>query len=299
MKQRFILLALMLIYPCVNMLSSEESKDSKRVIIICAHPDDCEITSGGLALLFTAAGHEVKCVSLTNGNKGHQSYNPIELAAVRLKETEEVAKRLKCAYEVVNINDGELLPTLENRLKVIRLIREWKADVVITHRPFDYHPDHRNASLLVQDAAFMVTVPQMLPEVPAIKNNPLFLYTRDRFTTPLPFRSDIVIDITPVTKEKANLLDAHVSQVYEWLPWINQSKDVIPSDKEGRLNYLEKNYVIRRGVITEKDKELLYKWYRYTDLSNVKAIESFQICEYGKQPTEAEIRNLFPGYSAQ
>ena len=153
MKQRFILLVLLLIFPCVNMLSSEESKDSKRVIIICAHPDDCEITSGGLALLFTAAGHEVKCVSLTNGNKGHQSYTPIELAAVRLKETEEVAKRLKCAYEVVNINDGELLPTLENRLKVIRLIREWKADVVITHRPFDYHPDHRNASLLVQDAA--------------------------------------------------------------------------------------------------------------------------------------------------
>ncbi|MDD3508373.1 MAG: PIG-L family deacetylase, partial [Parabacteroides sp.] len=267
MKQRFILLVLLLIFPCVNMLSSEESKDSKRVIIICAHPDDCEITSGGLALLFTAAGHEVKCVSLTNGNKGHQSYTPIELAAVRLKETEEVAKRLKCAYEVVNINDGELLPTLENRLKVIRLIREWKADVVITHRPFDYHPDHRNASLLVQDAAFMVTVPQMLPEVPAIKNNPLFLYTRDRFTTPLPFRSDIVIDITPVIKEKANLLDAHVSQVYEWLPWINQSKDVIPSDKEGRLNYLEKNYVIKRGFITEKDKELLYKWYRYTDLS--------------------------------
>ena len=299
MKQRFILLALLLIFPCVNMLSSEESKDSKRVIIICAHPDDCEITSGGLALLFTAAGHEVKCVSLTNGNKGHQSYTPIELATVRLKETEEVAKRLKCAYEVVNINDGELLPTLENRLKVIRLIREWKADIVITHRPFDYHPDHRNASLLVQDAAFMVTVPQMLPEVPAIKNNPLFLYTRDRFTTPLPFRSDIVIDITSVIKEKANLLDAHVSQVYEWLPWINQSKDVIPSDKEGRLNYLEKNYVIKRGFITEKDKELLYKWYRYTDLSKVKAIESFQICEYGKQPTEAEIRDLFPGYSAK
>ena len=108
-----------------------------------------------------------------------------------------------------------------------------------------------------------------------------------------------MIDITSVIKEKANLLDAHVSQVYEWLPWINQSKDVIPSDKEGRLNYLEKNYVIKRGFITEKDKELLYKWYRYNDLSNVKAIESFQICEYGKQPTEAEIRDLFPGYSAK
>ena len=108
-----------------------------------------------------------------------------------------------------------------------------------------------------------------------------------------------MIDITSVIKEQANLLDAHVSQVYEWLPWINQSNDIIPSDKEGRLNYLEKNYVIKRGFITEKDKELLYKWYRYTDLSKVKAIESFQICEYGKQPTEAEIRDLFPGYSAK
>ena len=238
--------------------------------------------------------------SSSAGNQGSITQSQLQIYHYKnLSATPKLIWSPANTFEVVNINDGELLPTLENRLKVIRLIREWKADVVITHRPFDYHPDHRNASLLVQDAAFMVTVPQMLPEVPAIKNNPLFLYTRDRFTTPLPFRSDIVIDITPVIKEKANLLDAHVSQVYEWLPWINQSNDIIPSDKEGRLNYLEKNYVIKRGFITEKDKELLYKWYRYTDLSKVKAIESFQICEYGKQPTEAEIRDLFPGYSAK
>ena len=75
------------------------------------------------------------------------------------KEVMEVARRLGVTTEVLDIHDGELLPTLENRRTITRLIREWKADIVIAHRPNDYHPDHRYTGILVQDAAFMVIVP--------------------------------------------------------------------------------------------------------------------------------------------
>src|SRR5690606_6137124 len=136
--------------------------------------DDCEVGAGGLAILYAQQGHRVKFVSMTNGDKGHHRMAPDALAERRHAESMEAARRIGINYEVLNIPDGELMPTLENRHEVIRLIREWDADIVISHRPNTYHADHRYTGILVQDAAFLVMVPHIVSEVRALEANPLF-----------------------------------------------------------------------------------------------------------------------------
>jgi LmbE family N-acetylglucosaminyl deacetylase len=283
----------------VNANEKNATKEKKtRVIVICAHPDDAELTTGGTTLLLTRLGYKIKYVSLTNGNKGHHQGTKNEIAYRRYKETREVATRLNCEYEVLNNEDGELEATLKNRMEVIRLIREWKADIVITHPSYDYHPDHRNASLLVQDAAFLVTVPKILPEVPALEKNPLFLYTRGRYSNRQKPSPDIVVDITPVVREKAHLIDAHASQIYEWLPWINRSTEVIPETQEGRLEYVLNEYVLKRGEIKAEDLPVVEKWYG-SSTKTVTTIEAFEICEFGRKVTDQDIRALFQLFPEQ
>jgi LmbE family N-acetylglucosaminyl deacetylase len=287
---RKLFFSLLIFLSVAQTLSAQNNKI--RVLVFGAHPDDCDISAGGLAALYSASGHAVKFVSLTNGDKGHHKMGGGELAQRRLKETQEVARRLGIEYEVLDNHDGELLPTLENRLAVIRRIREWKADVVIAPRPNDYHPDHRYTGVLVQDASFLVIVPNILSSVPPLENNPVFLYTRDRFQRPNPFRADIAIDISPVFHKKLAALDAHVSQVYEWLPWIDHDTTV-PSKPEERKKWLSNRW-LSRSQATPEIKLALEKWYGKDQATKVSQVEAFEICEYGKNPTEADIRRLFP-----
>ncbi|ODS78084.1 MAG: GlcNAc-PI de-N-acetylase [Cytophagaceae bacterium SCN 52-12] len=267
--------------------------DPVKVIVIGAHPDDCELGAGGLAALYAAEGHSVKFVSLTNGDKGHQESGGGPLARRRHEEAMESGRRLGISYEILDNHDGELFPTLENRLEVIRMIREWDADVVISHRPNDYHPDHRNAAILVQDASYMVIVPNMLSSVPPLKKNPVFLYMRDRFQRPNPHRPDIAVDIATVFPKKLDALDAHVSQFYEWLPWTSGKLGQVPSGKKERKEWLE-SWVAPRYNVNDEIRQTLSKWYGAGKSSAVKMAETFEITEYGSQPDEAEVRRLFP-----
>ena len=262
-----------------------------QIIMIGAHPDDCDIKSGGTAALFVAMGHHVKFVSVTNGDAGHQSEGGGMLAKRRIAETKEVAKRLGVSYDVLDNHDGELLPTLEIRLQIIRKIREWKADVVIAPRSNDYHPDHRYTGVLVQDAAFMVGVPNIAPDTPPLRRNPVFLYFQDNFKKPNPFQADIAVDITSVIAKKLDGLDAHQSQFFEWLPWIGNYESEIPKDKAKQREYLLSKRVTK---VNPEVKKALEKWYGKEKAEQINYAEAFEICEYGSIPTEAEIRRLFP-----
>jgi LmbE family N-acetylglucosaminyl deacetylase len=262
-----------------------------RIIFIGAHPDDCDIKGGGTAALFVDMGHQVKFLSVTNGDAGHQSQGGGMLAKRRLAETREVAKRLGVSYDVLDNHDGELLPTLEIRLQIIRKIREWKADVVIAPRSNDYHPDHRYTGILVQDAAFMVGVPNVAPDVEPLRKNPVFLYYQDNFKKPNPFQPDIAVDITPVIAKKLAGLDAHQSQFYEWLPWIGNYESEVPKDPAKYKDWLLQKRVLKPNPEVQKS---LVKWYGETRAAKVLYAEAFEICEYGTQPTEADIRTLFP-----
>jgi len=275
------------------MLPANAQKDTGRirVIMIGAHPDDCDIGGGGTAALFASMGYAVKFLSVTNGDAGHQTEKGAELAKRRFAEAQESGRRLGITYDVLNNHDGELLPSLDVRLEIIREIRAWNADIVIAPRPNDYHPDHRYTGVLVQDAAYMVAVPDIAPDVPPLKKNPVFLYFQDHFQRPNPFRPDIAIDISSTFAQKISGLDAHTSQFYEWLPWIGHYSDQVPKSKEERIKWLAET---RGGKITPEIRASLEKWYDKSKASQVEHAEAFEICEYGAQPSDDEVRRLFP-----
>lgn len=267
------------------------SQEKINVVVIGAHPDDCDIDAGGTAIQFAKLGHKVLFVSLTNGDAGHHEKGGGALAKIRMKEAKEAGKRFGVEYIVLDNHDGELMPTLENRKKVIRIIREWNADIVISNRPNDYHPDHRNTAIIVQDAAYMVIVPNVVPDIEPLKKNPLFLYTQDRFQKPYPFQPDITVDIDEVLDQKIYAMSAHESQFFEWLPWTSGRLDQVPRGDEQRLEWL-KNW--RKPKLSEAMKKSLIKWYGEEKAKTIEYAEAFEICEYGRQPSEDEIKKLFP-----
>ena len=260
------------------------------IIVFGAHPDDCDIDTGGTAILFSKMGHNVKFVSLTNGDAGHYAMGGGALAKIRIAEAKEAGKRFGVEYDVLDNHDGELMPTLANRLKVIREIRKWNADVVIAPRPNDYHPDHRYTGILIQDAAYMVIVPNVAPEVPPLKKNPVFLYSEDHFQKPSPFEPDIAVITDEVFDEKIYAMAAHESQFFDWLPWTSGNLDEVPKDEKSRLEWLA---TWRTNTPNKTTTEILKKWYG-DKASIAKHAEGFEICEYGKQPNDEEIRRLFP-----
>jgi LmbE family N-acetylglucosaminyl deacetylase len=264
-----------------------------RIILFGAHPDDCEIYAGGTAAMFTRLGHKVKFVSLTNGNKGHHLLKPDEIQARRTKEMQQVARILRIEYDCLNNDDGELMPTIENRRQVIRLICDWKADIVITHRTNDYHPDHRATSTLVQDAAYMVGVPLMAPESEPLRRAPVFLYMADHFRKPAPFSPDIVIDISPVVQQKLDAICANESQVFEWLPWIDGYAAQLPAGREEQRKFIGDLYLMELKEIIRFKEEAL-RWYPPEQVEKGEYYEAFEICEYGRIPSGEEIKRLFP-----
>ncbi|SDD96251.1 N-acetylglucosaminyl deacetylase, LmbE family [Pricia antarctica] len=277
---------------CLTLLTTLGFSQGEKinVIVFGAHPDDCDNDAGGTAILFSKMGHNVKFVSLTNGDAGHQDKGGGELAKIRIAEAKEAGKRFGVEYTVLDNHDGELMPTLENRLKVIREIRKWNADIVIAPRPNDYHPDHRYTGILVQDAAYMVIVPNVAPDVPPLEKNPVFLYSEDGFQKPSPFEPDIAVNIDEVFDQKIYAMAAHESQFFEWLPWTSGKLNQVPKDEKDRLQFLTdwRTYAPNDATI-----ESLKKWYG-DKASSVKHAEGFEVCEYGKQPSDEEIKVLFP-----
>jgi LmbE family N-acetylglucosaminyl deacetylase len=272
----------------MNLASAQNQKIN--VVVIGAHPDDCDLDAGGTAIEFAQLGHRVLFISATNGDAGHFNKGGVVLAKIRKAEAEEAGKRFGVTYKVLDNHDGLLMPDLNLRLQLIRLIREWKADVVIGPRPYDYHPDHRNTAIAIQDAAFLVIVPNIAPEIPALEKNPVFLYTEDRFKKPNPFSPDIAVDISDVFEQKIYAVSAHQSQFFEWLPWLDGQLANVPKTESDRLKWLAES---RKGNISEGMKAGLSKWYG-SKAEQVKYAEAFEICEYGSIPNDEEIKRIFP-----
>jgi LmbE family N-acetylglucosaminyl deacetylase len=274
---------------------------SLRIISFGAHPDDAEYKSGGTAALWAARGHKVKMVSVTNGDIGHWNMAGGPLAKRRTAESTEVARKLGIEYQVLDIHDGELEPTLENRRLITRLIRNWNADIVIAHRPWDYHPDHRYVGVLVQDAAYMVAVPFFCPDTPPLKKNPVFLYSSDRFQKPYPFKADIAVAVDDVFDKKVDALLALESQTFEGgALGSEESTAAAPpaSQPELRKAWLRERWDRRQAAEARDYRQSLIRWYGEQAGNAAKYAEVFEICEYGRQPSETEIRQLFPFFPA-
>ena len=261
--------------------------DDGKLRIICfgAHPDDCELQVGGVAAMWAAKGHHVKLVSVTNGDIGHWRDAGGPLARRRKAEAEHADQILGVATEVLDIHDGELLPTLENQRLITRLIREWNADIVMGPRPNDYHPDHRYTGVLVQDAAYMVTVPFFCPDVPHLRKNPVFLYYPDSFQKPNPFQPDVAVAIDPVIEKKLDALDALESQFYEG--GANGSADLLPSDpakQQARHREVRANFSRRYQTQAQRFQSILAQFYGPDQAAAIKYAEAFEVCEYRQPP---------------
>jgi len=253
-----------------------------RVLVFGAHPDDAEFHGGGLLALHRARGNRVRIISVTDGSAGHQSMGRNELAARRRTEAANAAAIIGCEVNVWSNPDGEIEPSLAIRHQVIREIRTFEPDLVLTHRIHDYHPDHRAVGLLVRDACYMVRVPNVVPDTHALANDPVVACFADFFSQPAPFRADAKVDVEPVSDEMNAMLDCHVSQVYEWIPHTLGRDGEVPSDPTQRRAWLPEFYGRARAVARRFAPE-----YRLA--------EAFEISEYARKPKPEELPLLFPG----
>jgi LmbE family N-acetylglucosaminyl deacetylase len=265
-----------------------------RVLVVGAHPDDCELKAGGAAALWADGGHVVRFVSATDGGAGHHKIGGVELVRRRREEARRAAEVLGIESLVMDVKDGELEPTLENRREFIRLIREFRPDLVLTHRPNDYHPDHRATSVLVQDAVYLVTVPNVLPSLEVMREMPVVMYLSDSFQKPNPFIADAAVGIDRVLERKVDAVRCHASQFCEWLPWNMRVEEQVPTDDAGRRQWM-------RDWRVAADRECAKKWRaRLTELygkdrgESFEYAEAFEACEYGAKLTGEKLEMLFP-----
>jgi LmbE family N-acetylglucosaminyl deacetylase len=279
----------------VVIAASALDAQTLNIIVFGAHPDDAEYRGAGVAMKWAKAGHRVKFVAATNGDIGHWQMAGGPLALRRKKEVLEVARRLGVMTEVLDIHDGEILPTIENRRTFTRLIREWNADIVISNRPNDYHPDHRYTAVLVQDSAYMVTVPFFCPDVPFLKKNPVFLYAADNFQKPNPFHADVAVAIDDVMDQTLDALLVMESQIHEG--GANGYAGLFPETEPGRQqrrDQVRKELAARYAGYAEKYRDALVKVYGEDRAKKVKYAQAFEVCEYGRRPSAEELKGLFP-----
>ncbi len=273
------------------------SDDKLRVLIIGAHPDDCDFKAAGVAALYTRLGHTVKFVSVTNGDAGHHEMGGGTLARRRQEEANAAGDVIGIEYELLDNHDGQLLPTLENRYQIINLIRQFRPDLIMSPRPNDYHPDHRYTSQLIQDAAYMVTVPNVCAFSPHLAINPVIVYVSDHFQKPYPFTPDVVVDIDEVAEQKLQMLHCHTSQMYEWLPYNAGHLNEVPGSPDERLAWLREKWGPRMSDDADRFRDLLVMLYGEERGSKVKYAEAFEGCEYGTPLTAANRDRLFPFFS--
>jgi len=271
--------------------------DPLSLLVIGPHPDDCSIKAGGIAAHYVAAGHDVTFLSVTDGSAGHHEMDRPSLAARRKRETEAVAETLGVDYEWFGVRDGELEPTLALRERLIRFIRRLDPDLVLGPRPNDYHPDHRYCAQVVRDAAYMLIVPNVCPDVPPIESMPVIGYVADGFTKPAPFDPDIVVDVSSVEAAKIDALHCHESQMYEWLPYTFGALDTVPEGDAERRAWLADDGVEHLVSVTEMNvadrfRDLLRERYG-ADAEAMTHAEAVEISEYGAPLDAAARERLF------
>jgi LmbE family N-acetylglucosaminyl deacetylase len=272
----------------------DDVADPLRLLVIGAHPDDAEYKAGGLAALYRRLGHDVYFVSTTNGESGHHRITGPELVRRRRAEAAAAGRVVGLKYDVLDYPDGRLEATLPCREALIRLIRSYRPDLILTHRLNDYHPDHRATGTLVQDAAYLLTVPAICPDVPHLARSTVIGYLWDDFLRPYPLSPDVVFDIGPVWPEKVAMLDAHESQFYEWLPYNAGHAELVPESAEARKAWLSERLEALAFGLAERFRGHLIATYGREPGAAIRLVEAVEVSEYGAPLDAAARRRLFP-----
>lgn len=280
-----------------------------KILVIGAHQDDNELRVGGIAFKWVEVGHTVRFLSLSDGSGGHHIMNAKETRERRAKESAAVAEYMGIEYDIWDIEDCRIVADLPTRERLIRYIREFSPDLIVAHRPNDYHADHRAAGQLVMDASYILTVPNACSDVPAMRFMPTIVYNEDNFKNP-EFSPTYVVSIDDVIDKKLHIVHLNESQVYEWLPYTHG--EVAPDDAEGRKSFLKGmeitsettdeeimgavnnfGYAVRFAKPAAKFRRLLVEKYGTEKGAKVRYAEAFELCEYGRKPDEAFVKAIF------
>lgn len=276
--------------------------NTRYILCIGAHPDDNELSVGGTAALCRARGDEVRFVSVTSGDKGHyaEEYRsvPERLALRRAAEAQHAAGVIGASYVSLGIPDGEVYVDRGSTEAMLHCIRSFGPagrgpDLVLLNRPGDYHRDHRYTAQLVLDATYMLTVPLMCPQIRHLERMPVFAYWYDDFQEPAPFRADVVVPIDRVLDRKVEMVAAHVSQVFEWLPYNAGQADQVP----GRTDYAARRALVEHSIRSRgahRRARTADACARWPETLSAQYVEAFQVCPYGRIPSDAEMHALFP-----
>jgi LmbE family N-acetylglucosaminyl deacetylase len=267
-----------------------------RIIAFGAHPDDVELKFAGTAALFAARGDHVKFVSLTNGDVGHFAQAGGPLARRRKAEVQACHAILGVATEVLDIHDGELMDDIETRRKVVDLIREWQADIVLSHRPWDYHADHRAVGRLAEDAAVLVAAPFFCPYSPPTPRNPIFLFYSDPFLKPYAFDPILAVGFDAVAQKKWDCMTAMPSQFGDADSWQARTRPNVPADEAGRKAFLLEGVKQRSADVADQHRNLLVSLYGEGKARAIKYAEAFELNQYGRSASVDELKAMFPTF---
>lgn len=289
-------ISLLLLAAVVSVAAQTPGNRPLRIIAFGAHPDDAELKFAGTAALLAAQGHKVKLVALTNGDVGHFAQAGPPLAQRRKAEVEACHKKIGVESAVLDIHDGELMPDLETRKKVANLIREWQADIVLSHRPWDYHPDHRAVGKLAEDAAVVVAAPFFNPYTPPTARNPIFLFYSDPFLKPYPFDPIIAVGFDEVAQKKWDCIAAMPSQFGDADSWQARYRSDVPKDEAGRKTFLIEGVKQRSVDVANQYRKLLVQLYGEPKGRAVRYAEAFELNQYGTPASVEELKKLFPTF---
>jgi N-acetylglucosamine malate deacetylase 1 len=185
-----------------------------RIMAIGAHPDDLEVLCAGTLARYIMSGHAVVMCVATDGTAGHRIIPPTELMHIREREARAAAALLGAEFIWMGLPDERVFDNAETRLAFVESIRTARPDVIITHDPSDYHPDHRSVSRLVFDASFVASLPNIATRLPAHDRVPM-LYYMDTLAGK-GFQPGEYVDISAVMTTKQQMLACHASQL-TWL----------------------------------------------------------------------------------
>ena len=287
---------LTLTFTCLILITlaiGQSAFPQHNILIIGAHPDDAE-KAGGLASQYAANGHTVKLISMTNGDAGHHQIGGRQLALRRQEESRQSGRVIGAEYVLLNHHDGELEPKMEIRKQLIEMMREFQPDLIITHRVYDYHPDHRYTGQLVIDAYTELSVPGNVSLIPYLKKFPVLAYMSDGFEKPYPFSPQIVIDITETIEKKIDMYHCHVSQMYEWLPFIRGTYHQVPNTADERRAWLAMTIKNEARNIADKYRSVLSERYGEKRAATIQFAEAYEISEYTLHLTKEHLQQLIP-----
>lgn len=191
-----------------------------KILVVCAHPDDAEISCGGTLAKYVRQGQEVSILHACTGDKGHKEIMPQELGPMRCREGQLAGAVIGAKVTCLGFPDAGIFYTEENVKVFTEAIRREAPDVMLTHTPDDYHLDHAAVSRLAVDASFLVSVPHYAMETPAMDRVPQ-IYFMEPYTG-INFVPTEFVDITETLEQKLAMMKKHESQTV----WLREHDDL-------------------------------------------------------------------------